>query len=120
LPLEAGEPVSVEQPRENDPENTTVEYAPDEGPDNGDANHESSDDSGSAPISTVSQTSWKPLSFQVWSLSLLFALLIIANAFLIYFFVQSERSQGIAPASSIPILVRRFVPTAGKLLYKDL
>ena len=75
-------------------------------------------DPGGDPPSTAPHDpvppSWRPLSFSLWSLSLLTALTLAANTALLYLFIISETNQGVAPVADIPILVRRFVPTAGQ------
>ncbi|KAK5658043.1 hypothetical protein OQA88_2599 [Cercophora sp. LCS_1] len=72
------------------------------------------DAASSAPPEPVSPLSWRPLSFSLWSLGLLGVLTIAANAALLYLFITSEKNQGVAPVATVPVLVRRFVPTAGQ------
>jgi len=72
-----------------------------------------SDPPSTAPHDPV-PPSWRPLSFSLWSLPLLTALTLAANTALLYLFIISETNQGVAPVADIPVLVRRFVPTAGQ------
>ncbi|KAK0702812.1 hypothetical protein B0H67DRAFT_676085 [Lasiosphaeris hirsuta] len=70
---------------------------------------------GGQPGTTLPQvvsSSWRPLSFRLWSLCLFTALTLAANAALLDLFIMSEKNQGIGPVASVSVLVRRFVPTA--------